>query len=157
MPLVFLLQIHVDLNEGITGRWTVACSCTCYTTRNVIKPGSHIPLPYLRRSRRLQLTTMCFSRSQVNLRWTADALKFARILIEKIVLLEYFASADDAVHIKYFHRRQSWLAYEVELGSSCQCLGQIMIQRSHIICRNGVPGRVSQVNRRHMRTRLNPR
>ena len=57
--------------------------------------------------------------------------------ITLIVLLEYFASADD-VHIKYFHRRQSLTTagLPVKLNSvqlrkqtGGQCLGEIMIQR----------------------------
>ena len=85
-----------------------------------VKFGSHIPPTYLRRSRRLQLTTF----SDLS-QWVSDAsamdrrrdvLKFARnanriaqvstilpVNMDRIVLLEYVATADD-VHIKYFHR-----------------------------------------------------
>lgn len=47
----------------------------------IIKPGSHIPPTYLRRSRRLQLARAgdLFQWVPAHLSWIADLLKFARI------------------------------------------------------------------------------
>ena len=104
-----------------------------------LKPGSHIPPSYLRRSRRLQLTTFgdLSQWAPAHLRWVADILQFARnriaqfstillLNMDRIVLMKNAAAADD-VHIKYIHRRQSptiadnrRLACKVELSSTSQ-------------------------------------
>ena len=78
-------------------------------------------LPFLRRRRRLQLTTLgdLSKWATAHLRCIADVLKFARntnrleqfstilpsLNMDQIDLLENVAAADDA-HIKYFHRQQ---------------------------------------------------
>ena len=69
----------------------------------------------------------------------------------------------DDVHIKYFHRRQSPACLSAKLNSAQlrrqaggQCLGQNVSAINVHICRSVAPGQcMSQVGRRHMRTRLN--
>jgi len=108
-----------------------------------LKPGSHIPPTYLRHSRRIAQFSTIFP-----------------LNMDRILSLEYVATADD-VHIKYFHRRQSF-ACEVELSSTSQARWQSMPGTGYVslinahICRSVVPVRAGghALCHWHMRTRL---
>jgi len=114
-----------------------------------------------------QRSAICPSGFPGHLQWIADVLKFAwnanriaqvattlPVNMDRIVLLEYVATADD-VHIKYFHRWRPPTAASLPAVIAWDRLwfGDINVH----IRRNGIPGSgmMSQVCQWHMRTRLN--
>ena len=93
-----------------------SADCTETNQLSQAKTGSHSPSTYLGRSRRLQLTTVgevpgasamgrrC-NQICANTNWIRAISTIPPLKMDRMVFLEYFASADD-VHIKYFQRWQ---------------------------------------------------
>ena len=126
-----------------------------FTTRCVYKTGSHIPPTYLRRSRRLQLTTFSdlsqwVSSSPIsdesptysNLR-EIELRNFQPFYLQLWIESSYWSTLRPqmmTVHIKYFQRRQppTTAGLPAKLNSESaqlrrqaggQCLGQVMTRQ----------------------------